>query len=146
MPLAHQANLADMRFNDLFIYMQEWLGKWHILQRQNKIDLLRQCHRVVRSKRLDHMCDADVTNSERRKLWELVGWLLCVLYGYRHYHWSSEEFLELKQISSEACGVTDTDAEMPTRSILERCHAVLAAMWIMGKCWLSCDSSLSMGH
>ena len=120
MPLAHQADLADMRFNDLFVYMQEWLGKWHILRRQNKIDLLSQCHRVVRFKRLDHMCDADVTHSERRKLWEeLVGWLLCVLYGYRHYQWSSEEFLELC-----ACGNVDYGQALAVR----------------------CDSSLSMGH
>ena len=109
--------------------MQEWLGKWHILRRQNKIDLLSQCHRVVWFKRMDHMRDAGVTNSECLKLWEeLVGWLLCVLRGYDKCHWSSEEFPELEQICCDACGLT---------GILERCHTVLAAMWVMDKCWLS---------
>ena len=97
-----------------------------------------QCHTVVWFMKLDHMSEAGSANSERLKLWdELVGWLLCLLNGYRNGNWSSEVFLELKQISSEACGVTDTDSDIAQFGIVERCHTVLAAMWIMDKCKLS---------
>ena len=54
-------------------------------------DLLGECHAVVWFKRLDHMSEAGPANSEGIKLWdELVGWLLCLLNGYRNDNWSSE--------------------------------------------------------
>ena len=41
-----------------------------------------------------------------------------------------QKYLALKQISSEACGVTDTDSNI---GILERCHTA----WVMDTCELS---------